>query len=54
MGRYQRYRYLLHSGRVVRPASSDPTVMLHGVVAADRGEALLAHVQSTSPRTTAG
>jgi alpha-galactosidase len=45
VGRYQRYRYLLHSGRVVRPASSDPTVMLHGVVAADRGEALLAHVQ---------
>ena len=45
VGRYQRYRYLLHSGRVVRPASSDPTVMLHGVVAADRGEALMAHVQ---------
>jgi alpha-galactosidase len=45
VGRYQRYRYLLHSGRVVRPPSSDPTVMLHGVVAADRGEALLAHVQ---------
>jgi alpha-galactosidase len=45
VGRYQRYRYLLHSGRVVRPASSDPTVLLHGVVAADRSEALLAHVQ---------
>jgi alpha-galactosidase len=45
VGRYQRFRYLLHSGRVVRPPSSDPTVMLHGVVAADRGEALLAHVQ---------
>jgi alpha-galactosidase len=45
VSRYQRYRYLLHSGRVVRPASSDPTVLLHGVVAADRSEALLAHVQ---------
>jgi alpha-galactosidase len=45
VGRYQRYRYLLHSGRVVRPASSDPTVLLHGVVAVDRSEALLAHVQ---------
>ena len=41
VGRYQRFRDLLHSGRVVRPPdSSDPTVLLHGVVAADRGEAL--------------
>ncbi|MFZ2016991.1 MAG: alpha-galactosidase, partial [Nocardioides sp.] len=37
-------RPLLHSGRVVRPESSDPSVLLHGVVAADRSEALLAHV----------
>jgi alpha-galactosidase len=44
VARYKRFRGLLHSGRVVRPESSDPTVVLHGVVAADRSEALLAHV----------
>ncbi len=42
--RYQELRGLLHSGRVVRPESADPTVLLHGVVAADRSEALIAHV----------
>jgi len=41
---HQRLRPLLHSGRVVRPESPDPSVLLHGVVAADRSEALLAHV----------
>ena len=45
IARYQRLRPLLHSGRVVRPESPDPAVLLHGVVAADRSEALLAHVQ---------
>jgi alpha-galactosidase len=45
VARYRRFRGLLHSGRVVRPESSDPAVLLHGVVAADRGEALVAHVQ---------
>ena len=45
IARYRRLRPLLHSGRVVRPDSADPAVLLHGVVAADRGEALLAHVQ---------
>jgi len=45
VARHQRLRPLLHSGRVVRPESSDPAVVLHGVVAADRSEALLAHVQ---------
>jgi alpha-galactosidase len=45
VARYKRFRPLLHSGRVVRPDSSDPTVMLHGVVAPDRSEALVAHVQ---------
>lgn len=45
VARYRRFRGLLHSGRVVRPDSSDPAVQLHGVVAADRGEALVAHVQ---------
>ncbi len=42
---YRDLRGLLHSGRVVRPESSDPTVLLHGVVASDRSEALVAHVQ---------
>ena len=45
VARYQRFRPLLHSGRVVRPESPDPSVLLHGVVAADRSEALVAHVQ---------
>ncbi len=44
IGRYRRYRPLLHTGRVVRPESPDPAVLLHGVVAADRSEALVAHV----------
>ncbi len=43
IARFKRYRPLLHSGRVVRPESSDPTVLLHGVVGDD--EALVAHVQ---------
>jgi alpha-galactosidase len=43
--RYRRYRSLLHTGRVIRPESSDPAVQLHGVIAADRRSALLAHVQ---------
>ena len=47
--RYKRFRPLLHSGRVVRPESSDPTVLLHGVVAHDRSEALVAHVQLDEP-----
>jgi alpha-galactosidase len=42
--RHRRLRPLLHTGRVVRPESADPTVLLHGVVAADRSEALVAHV----------
>ncbi len=44
VARHRALRPLLHGGRVVRPDSSDPTVLLHGVVAADRSEALLAHV----------
>jgi len=47
--RYKRFRPLLHSGRVVRPESGDPTVLLHGVVAHDRVEALVAHVQLDEP-----
>jgi alpha-galactosidase len=45
VARYKRFRDLLHSGRVVRPESADPAVLLHGVVGADRAEALMAHVQ---------
>ena len=45
VARHQRLRPLLHTGRVVRPESSDPAVLLHGIVGADRSEALLAHVQ---------
>jgi alpha-galactosidase len=45
VARHRRFRSLLHSGRTVRPASSDPAVLLHGVVGADRREALVAHVQ---------
>ena len=45
VARFKRLRPLLHAGRVVRPESADPTVLLHGVVAADRSEALVAHVQ---------
>ncbi len=42
--RHRRFRRLLHSGRVVRPECSDPAVLLHGVVARDGSEGLLAHV----------
>jgi alpha-galactosidase len=45
VARHKRFRPLLHSGRTIRPTSADPTVQLHGVVAADRSEALVAHVQ---------
>jgi alpha-galactosidase len=43
--RYQLYRGLLQSGRVVRIDVADPAVLAHGVVARDGGSALLAHVQ---------
>ena len=43
--RFKRFRPLLHAGRVVRMDVADPSVLAHGVVAADGGEALLAHVQ---------
>lgn len=47
--RYRRHRPLLHSGRVVRPESPDTTVLLHGVVAHDGSQALVAHVQLDEP-----
>jgi alpha-galactosidase len=45
VARHKRWRPLLHSGRVVRLDVDDPSVLAHGVVAVDRGSALLAHVQ---------
>ena len=45
--RFKRFRPLLHGGRMVRPESSDPAVLLHGVVGPLDGslQALVAHVQ---------
>jgi alpha-galactosidase len=45
---YKRLRPLLHRGRVVRADHPDPAAYLHGVVAADRAEALFAYVQLTA------
>ena len=44
VARYRQLRGFLHSGRLVRPVSTDPSVLLHGIVAADRSQALIAHV----------
>jgi alpha-galactosidase len=44
VARYRQLREFLHSGRLVRPVSTDPSVLLHGIVAADRSQALVAHV----------
>ncbi|HEX2374229.1 MAG TPA: GH36 C-terminal domain-containing protein, partial [Actinomycetota bacterium] len=45
---YRRMRPLLHGGQVVRADHPDPAAYLHGVVAADRSEALFAYVQLTA------
>ncbi|MFN2561272.1 MAG: alpha-galactosidase [Jatrophihabitans sp.] len=42
---HKQWRPMLHSGRVVRIETSDDAVIAHGVLAADRSAALLAHVQ---------
>ncbi len=52
--RFKRFRPLLHSGRMVRPESSDPSVIMHGVIAGDRREALLVHVQLDESSHTRG
>jgi alpha-galactosidase len=44
IARYKRWRALLHSGEVVRIDLPDPAFALHGVVAADRSEALFCFV----------
>ena len=42
---YRRHRALLHSGDVVRVDHHDSAALVHGVVAADRREAVFAYVQ---------
>jgi alpha-galactosidase len=42
---HKQWRPVLHAGRTVRVDVSDPAVLAHGVIAADRRRALLAHVQ---------
>jgi alpha-galactosidase len=49
---YKDVRGLLHTGTVVRTDQHDPSFALHGVVAADRGDALYALVQLTTPLTS--
>jgi len=42
---HQRFRPLLHTGRVVRGDHPDPAALVHGVVATDGSEAVFAYVQ---------
>ncbi len=42
---YRQHQELLHTGRMVRVDTPDDTAWIHGVVAADRSSALMAHVQ---------
>lgn len=51
---HKRFRPLLHSGRMVRPETPDPAVLLHGVVAGDGSEALLSHVQLDESQSNRG
>lgn len=48
---YKEVRGLLHTGTVVRDDQHDPARAVHGVVAEDRGEALFAVVELTTPLT---
>jgi alpha-galactosidase len=52
-GLYRELRYLLHSGDVVRADGPDD-VWLHGVVAADRREAVFCHVRTTTGPAAGG
>ncbi|HUH06508.1 MAG TPA: alpha-galactosidase [Egibacteraceae bacterium] len=45
IGFYKQLRGLLHHGEVVRGDHPDPAAWVHGVVAADRSQALFAYVQ---------
>jgi alpha-galactosidase len=49
---YKDVRGLLHTGTMVRADQHDPSFALHGVVAADRGDALYALVQLATPLTS--
>jgi alpha-galactosidase len=49
---YKEVRELLHTGTVVRAPQHDPSFAVHGVVAADRADALFALVQLTTPETS--
>ena len=49
--RHKRFRPLLHSGRVVRPESSDPAVLLHGGSSADGPRPCSPMSRWTSPPT---
>jgi alpha-galactosidase len=52
---YKQLRGLLHTGDVVRADHPDPGAWLHGVVAADRGEAVFAYVRlTTAPDASPG
>ena len=48
---HKRFRPLLHAGDVIRVDHPDPTVLVNGVVAADRSRALLAVVRMESGRS---
>jgi alpha-galactosidase len=49
---HKRFRPLLHSGDVVRVEHPDPSALVHGVVSADRGEALFSYAQLTTTDAT--
>jgi alpha-galactosidase len=46
---YKTHRALIHSGRVTRADAPDRTALMHGVVAADHGTALMSYVQLDEP-----
>lgn len=49
---HKRWRPLLHHGDVVRLDRTDPSVVVHGVVAADRAHAVMAYAQLTPSAST--
>ena len=51
VGSYREHRELLHTGVVVNADHPDPAAVVHGVVAPDRSEALMAYVALASGAT---
>jgi alpha-galactosidase len=51
---HKKWRSLLHTGRMVRVDLADPAVAAYGAVAADRREALFAHVQLDESASSRG